>query len=176
MDPRVGGKPTQCLEGIVREWTSFEDLFFKRAYFLAEVQLDPVLMSLIHLDESLEEKYLPNGTTILFDSGAVRRRIMSAGREVKTRFKAMRKKKGFDPLLFMLKNKLPLDKISGTFPVIFRDYRRLSHSLRMAWAFYLTMRMKKLDKHAFSQRSKGGTFCLRRKNLLLYFSSTFIRV
>lgn len=130
-------------------------------------------MSLIHLDESLEEKHLPNGTTILFDSGAIRRRIMSAGREVKTRFKAMRKKKGFDPLLFMLKNKLPLDKISGTFPVVFRDYRRLSHSLRMAWAFYLTMRMKKLDGHAFSQRSKGGTFCLRKKNL---FTLLFIHI
>jgi len=123
-------------------------------------------MSLIHLDESLETKHLPNGTTLLFDSGAVRRRAMKAGREVKTLYKSLRKKSDFDPLCFMISNNLPLDKINGTFPMVFEDYRKVSHSLRMAWAFYLTMRMKGYEKVSFSQRCKGHSFRLKSKNLL----------
>lgn len=154
------------LYGIGIEWTSFEECFFRRAHFLGEVQSDPALMSLIHLDESLEVFNLPNGKTILFDRGAVRRRVMKASKEVKVRYKTLHKKKGFSPLHFMLENDLPLDKICGTFPLIFNDYRRVSHSLRMAWAFYLTLRMKRLDRVAFNQRTKDKTFRPKMKNHL----------
>jgi len=166
LNPRDDGKSSHVLEGTVRDWTCFEDKFFSRAYFLAEVQLDPVVLSLIHLDESLEAVNLPGNKTILFDRQAARRRVMTAGREVKNRWKAMHKKKDFDPFKFMVTNNLPLDKICGTFPVVFRDYRRLSHALRMSWAFYLTMKMKKLSDCSFSQRSKEKSFVLKKKNLL----------
>nr|UJQ92774.1 MAG: putative RNA-dependent RNA polymerase [Narnaviridae sp.] len=167
MQPTADGNSINCLEGIVREWDSFERKFFSRAYFLGETQLDPVVMSLIHLDESLEVKNLPDGRSILFDRASIRRRVMKAGRDVKTRFQTMKKRKDFDPLLFMLENKLPLDKACGTFPLVFDDYRLVSHSLRMAWAFFLTMRMKKLDRIKFNQRFKDKTFHPKVKNHLV---------
>jgi len=153
-----------CLVGTSVELTSFEKMFFKRAYFLGEVRLDPVLMSLIHLDESLKVHNLPDGRVILFDQAAIRRRVMSMGREVKNRYNTLKGKKGFKPLQFMLENDLPLDKICGTFPLVFEDYRRVSHALRMAWAFFLTMKMKKLDKVPFNQRMKDKTFKPQLKN------------
>ncbi len=123
-------------------------------------------MSLIHLDESLEEINLPGGKTILFDRHSARRRAMTAGKEVKTRWKTMHKKKDFNPLAFMVHNNLPLNKICGTFPIIFKDYRRLSHSLRISWAIYLTMRMKKLTREPFKQRRANKLFGLKGKNHL----------
>ena len=123
-------------------------------------------MSLIHLDESLEEINLPSGKTILFDRHSARRHAMTAGEEVKLRWKTMSKKKDFNPLLFMVHNNLPLDKICGTFPIIFKDYRRLAHALRISWAFYLTMRMKKLGDEPFLQRRANKLFALKGKNHL----------
>lgn len=166
MQSSVDGKSTNRLEGIVCEWVSFEQKFFKRAFFLGETQLDSVIMSLIHLDESLEVKYLPGGRSILFDKASIRRRVMKADKGVKTLYKTLKGKKDFDPLTFMLDNGLPLDKASGTFPLIFDNYRLVSHSLRMAWAFYLTMKMKKLDRVAFNQRFKDKVFRPKAKNHL----------
>lgn len=123
-------------------------------------------MSLIHLDESLEVKNLPDGRAVLFDRSSIRRRVMKAGREVKNRYDSLKKRKDFDPLLFMISNNLPLDKICGVFPLVFNDYRRISHSLRMAWAFYLTLRMKKMDRVSFNQRMKDKTFKPKMKNHL----------
>lgn len=162
----MDGNSINRLEGIVREWDSFEKKFFSRAYFLGETQLDPVVMSLIHLDESLEVKNLPDGRSILFDRASIRRRVMASGREVKTRFNTLKKNKDFDPVQFMVLNGLPLDKACGTFPLIFEDHRLVSHSLRMAWAFFLTMKMKKLDRIQFNQRMKDKTFRPKIKNHL----------
>jgi hypothetical protein len=123
-------------------------------------------MSLIHLDESLKVFNLPSGNSILLDRGAIRRRVMKAGKEVKVRYNTMKKRADFCQLSFMVENNLPLDKICGVFPMVFADYRRVSHSLRMAWAFYLTMRMKKMEKVAFNQRTKDKVFRPKAKNLL----------
>jgi hypothetical protein len=91
---------------------------------------------------------------------------MTSGKAVKQRWRTMHKKKDFNPLLFMVSNNLPLDKICGTFPIIFKDYRRLSHALRISWAFYLTMRMKKLSNEPFHQRRANKVFALKGKNHL----------
>ena len=130
-------------------------------------------MSLIHLDESTKEFILPSGQTILYEEGMIRRRVMSADREVKQRYKSMKKQDNFCPVSFMIENSLPLDKINGIFPVIFDNYRLVSHSLRMAWAFLLTMKMKKVDRFSFPQRLKNKTFRPKRKNI---FSALFIHI
>lgn len=85
----------------------------------------------------------------------------------------MKKRKDFDPLLFMIQNNLPLDKICGTFPLVFKDYKVVSHALHMAWAFLLTMRMKKLDRVAFNQRTKDKSFRPKMKNL---FTILFVHI
>jgi hypothetical protein len=98
---------------------------------------------------------------------------MTSGKAVKQRWRTMHKKKDFNPLNFMILNDLPLNKICGTFPMIFKDYRRLSHSLRISWAFYLTMNMKKLTREPFEQRRSNMTFSLKGKN---HLTAIFIHI
>ena len=151
----------------MNSWTSFEDCFFRKAFFLGEVQLDAVLKSLLHLDEVCVEYKLPDGRTLLFEPGSIRRKIFSTGnREIKNRYKLLANRKGFDPIKFLVMNDIPLDKICGIFPMVFTNYRLVAHTLRITWAFYLTMRMKKLHKLEFGQRIRGKTFILKSGNQL----------
>lgn len=154
------------MEGEVGKWCSFERMFYNRSFFSGEHQLDPALLSLIHLDESVEPQRLPDGRWILFDENRLRLRMRSASREMKRKYSSCKKRENFSPLEFVIQNDIPLDKITGVFPMVFDNYRLVSHSLRMAWAFYLTLRMKKMDKMNIRQRIRGGRFSLHSKNLL----------
>jgi hypothetical protein len=162
-----------CLDGIGK-WSSFEDLFFKKTFFRAEHQLDRVLKSLLALVDTCAQ-YEHNGRTILIDRANARRNILKQTTPVVDRFKLMRKREGkdFNFLQFLVTNSIPLDTISGCYPLVFTDYRRIVHSLRLSWAFYLTLKMKKVDNFAFPQRTRNGSFSRRNKD---HLSEIFIHL
>lgn len=177
VSPKKGTASSQvndsCLDGISM-WSSFEDLFFKKTYFRGEHQLDRVLKSLLTLVDSCAQ-YEHKGRTILIDRANARRNILRQTTPIVDRFKLMRKREGkdFNFLKFLITNSIPLDTISGCYPLVFRDFRRIIHSLRLSWAFYLTLKMKKFDNFAFSQRTRKGYFMRRNKD---HLSEIFIHL
>lgn len=155
-----------CLDGI-SNWCSFEKVFFKGSFFRGEHQLDRVLKSLLTLVDSCKS-YEYKGRTILIDCANARRKILKQNTLVVDRFKTTRKReKGkFSFLKFMVENSIPLDTMNGSFPLVFDDYRRIVHCLRLSWAFYLTLKMKLVEDFPFSQRTRRGTFKLIGKDHL----------
>jgi hypothetical protein len=161
------------LESIGVKWDSFEEKFFPRAYYSGEFQLDPVLYSLLHLDETMELIELSEHKQILFDKNRLRLKMREADRGLKEKFKSVSKRKDFNPLRFVIENDIPLDKISGVYPMVFNNYRLVSHSLRMAWAFYLTLKMKKMERISYNQRFRKGDMKSTPKNL---FTTLFVHI
>ena len=161
------------LESIGSKWISFEEKFFPRAYYSGEFQLDPVLFSLLHLDETMELIELSDHKQFLFDKNRLRLKMREADRDLREKYKSLSKRKDFDPLKFIVQNDIPLDKISGVYPMVFKNYRLVSHSLRMAWAFYLTLKMKKMDSISYNQRFRKGDIKSTSKNL---FTTLFLHI
>lgn len=152
---------------------SFEKMFFIKSFFLGEYKLDKALMSLIHLDESCKTFRLFNNYDILLNTNIAEKKIMSADRKIKKRYSLIKKQKDFNILDFLLENNIPFDRITGCFPMIFENHWLVSHSLHMAWAFYLTMKMKKLDKFKYPQRIRGSRFESKNGN---YLTSIFLHI
>lgn len=162
-----------CLDGI-SEWCSFEESFLSGSFFRGEHQLDRVLKSLLTLVDSCAH-YEHKGRTVLIDRANARRNILKQNTCVRDRFLTCRKreKSNFNFLEFMLQNNIALDTLNGCFPLVFSDFRRTIHSLRLSWAFLLTMKMKKIDNFSFSQRTRQGSFKSLNKN---HLSEIFIHL
>jgi len=142
---------------------SFESLFFKKGYYMGESKLDRALFSLLHFDEVCETVSLPNGMSQLVDVDSIRRRAKSAGGNIKKRLLSLEKSnvlsvsKPEGYMRFCQENKLSLDDVNGSlFPLLFEDYRKVIHCLKLSWAFYLTLKMYKLDNFSFLQRVRKG--------------------
>lgn len=84
--------------------------------------------------------------------------IFKQTKPIKQRFKIVSREKDFSYSQFMIQNKICFDNISGECPMIFDDYRTVLHSLKLSWAFLLTLRMKNLGGFSFPQRFRNGTF------------------
>lgn len=159
------GDQNHALKNICKDVVdhSFESLFFKKGYYLGESKLDQALFSLLHFDEVCETVCLPNGMSQLVDVDSIRRRAKSAGGNIKKRLLSLeksnvlsaRKPEGY--IRFCRENKLSLDNVCDSlFPLLFEDYRKVIHCLKLSWAFYLTLKMYKLDDFHFLQRVRKG--------------------
>jgi hypothetical protein len=149
---------------------SFENLFQQRSYFSGEHKLDSVLLSLIHLSESCIECTSPLGRTILVCEKSLVAQIKkkNTGKDLFAMYGRVKSSRNFDLYKFMVDNSLPVDRIHGVYPLVFQDYRRVLHVLKMSWAFYLTLRMHSLsgDCSKFPERFRNGIFKNTKKNLL----------
>lgn len=168
-----GPVKVSCLERI-GNWCSFEEAFFKGSYIRGEHQLDRVLKNLLTLVDSCTH-YEYKGRTILINRTNARENILKQNTLVRERYKSCMKREGnsFSYLEFMIQNSIPLDTMNGSFPLVFQDFRRTIHCLRLSWAFYLTMKMKKMDKFSFSQRIRKGSWKKLQKN---HISEIFIHL
>jgi len=163
------------LDGI-ESWCCFEERFFSRTFFRAEHQLDKCLKSLLTLMDSCMV-YTYKGRDVLINVPNVERKILANTQPVVSLFKTLKKRgkesNDFNLLEFCVENKIPLDTINGHYPMIFKDYRRIAHSLRLSWAFYLTLQMKDYGKFSFPQRTRNGSFVRKNKN---HLSEIFIHI
>lgn len=130
--------------------------------------MDRALQSLLQLSDSCQlESFQEWGVDILIDPSNVARVVREHSRSLWNNFSSLKKKEGKKFLYskFLISNGIPIDRIIGEFPVVFRDYRRTLHSLKLAWAFYLTLKMKRV-KLRFQQRVRGGRFVRGQENQL----------
>lgn len=159
-----GGVPNcdKRIIGMDLDDSTFEDLFFKRFFYNGESLLDPALFSLLHFTEVCEAVCLSNGKTILIDVNSIRRRCMSAGGNIKRRFKSLEKSGELDrkdPLsykAFCDENHIKLDNIQNYLPLYFEDFRTVVHCLKLSRAIYLTMKMHKISDFKYLQRVRKG--------------------
>lgn len=171
---------------IVRNYgeDTFEALFFKRAFFLGETQLDRTLYSLLQFSEACKPFGLSDGRTVLVDLKSIQRKCKSVGGNVKRRFKTLEADGVLDPdrpdtyLQFCMENQIALDRITEVFPLIFEDYRKVMHCLKLSRAFLVTMKMYRMDNFKYLQRVRKGrgtewdkTHCLLTGN---YLSTLFV--
>lgn len=156
---------------------SFETAFLKTSYFSGENELDRPLLSLLNLIDMdgsrIEER---SGFSVLINTSNLEQRIRKLGdKRLYLYFKKTHVHSGFSYLSFIEKYKLPLDLVTGKYPLKFRNYRLLVHSLKLTQALYLTMKMFKLEDMKvllrFSKRSKRWQ--LKSKNL---FSILFLNI
>lgn len=165
---------------------TFESLFFLRSYYLGESQLDRALFSLLHFDEVCETVSLPNGYSRLIDVDSIRRRAKGAGGNIKKRLLALEKSdvltacKPEGYVKFCQENKLSLDNVDNFLPLLFEDYRKVIHCLKLSWAFYLTLKMYKFDDFPFLQRvrkDRGNLWCkTHRSKKGNYLSCIFVHL
>lgn len=157
----------------VSNMETFEDLLLKRLYYRGENRLDLVLKSLLSLIDLCGVETIGD-RTILIDSTNFRRKVFKGPRDVKDRFLSLRKqkKKTFSYSEFAIANSIPYDTICGEFPIVFRDYRRTIHCLRLSYAFYLTMVMTNHVKFTFPNRVRQGHF----KKVNTYLSEIFVHL
>jgi hypothetical protein len=134
---------------------TFENVFLRKSIFLYSSKLDDVLLNLIHLDESCEKFHCDEtNLTFLYEKARLSQKVKDTKKKsVVESYKASSKNDGFNPVTFLLAHKIPLDSMCGVFPMVFKDYRFTIHCLRMAWAFLLTLKMKKMSDFKFRQRS-----------------------
>jgi hypothetical protein len=166
---------------------TFEDIFFLKSFFLGENDLDPALLSLLHLLDERGRKGNPftsfQGVSYLIDEKrldlkikkSTNKTVKSRYREWKSRGKDSSIRKKYPTLLdFCSAFGIPLDTICGIFPLRFRNERLILHSLRFSWAIFLTLKMFGLKhKLTFEQRVRGKHWVKSNKNLL---SKLFIHI
>jgi hypothetical protein len=155
---------------------TFEDIFLKKSFFMGESNLDPALMSLLHLIDDPRTKILSfQGLDYLIDQRHLDLKIrQSPNKTVKCRFREWKvDKKGFYKkkyptiLHFCSAFGIPLDTINGIYPMKFSNFRVVSHALKLSWAIFLTLKMFKLRGDLqFRQRVRKGDFKVLDQNLL----------
>nr|UJQ92776.1 MAG: putative RNA-dependent RNA polymerase [Narnaviridae sp.] len=154
--------------------STFEDAFLLKAFFLGENRLDRVLYSLLHLLDVCAV-YQHRGLTYLINRENLRRRIRdTCSKSISIHLSELLKVQGrkFNYLDFCLANGINLDLICGTFPLKFKNFRFVSHCLRISYSIYLTFRMHGLfGKVKTRQRKRGGRLEWNPGNL---FSKIFI--
>ncbi len=163
----VGEKPTNVTESRGK-LCSFEETLLRESYYLGEHKLDNVLKSLLNLNNCcvLEEDPKDPRRSHLINQENFTRMIQNQTNIVKRSFKLEKKARGFSYLEFSNRFNLRYgDLISGKYPMIFTDYRRLIHSLKLAWSLHLTLLMKGVSTQT-RQRVRGGTFSRTRENCL----------
>lgn len=154
---------------------SFEETFLKEMYYSGEHKLDGALKSVLKLNEIcvLEEDPKDPGVSHLINVENFQRMIQSQTNVIKQSFKVEKKNKGFNYLRFSQRYGLRFgDLVSGKYPMIFKDYRRMIHSLKLAWSLYVTLLMKGIDQTT-QQRVRSGLFRRSNKNCL---SSIFVNI
>lgn len=150
----------------------FEEVFLMKAYFMGENRLDRILYSLLHLLDVCV-RYEHQGLTYLINRKNFERNVRNNySRQISNHFKELSTAQGtrFNLLEFALKNGIKLDSICGTFPLKFRNFRFVAHSLRISYSLYLTFRMHGLGTLKFRQRTRGGVWKFENTNL---FSKIF---
>lgn len=136
---------------------SFEETLLRRAYYLGEHKLDDVLKSILRLNECciLEEDPKDPKVSHLVNKENFQRLIQKQTNVIKRCFALERKARGFKYLEFAQRHNLRFgDLVSGKYPMIFKDYRRMIHSLKLAWSLYVTLLMKGTDTTT-QQRTRG---------------------
>jgi len=163
------------LDGI-ESWCCFEDRFFPNSFYRAEHQLDRCLKSLLNFMDSCNV-YSYKGRDVLLNVSNIEKKIFAQTQPVVDLYRTLKKRdkksNNFNLLEFCVKNKIPLDTINGQYPMIFKDYRRIAHCLRLSWAFYLTLKMKDCGNFSFSQRTRKGSFMKKNSN---HLSEIFIHL
>lgn len=125
---------------------------------MGEHKLDRALKSLLNLiEKSISERDYKNPeVTRLIQESHFNKVIQGSSRQTKQLFKLQRKGKDFSFTRFASQNNIQFnDLLSGTLPMVFRDYRRVIHCLKLSWALYLTCKMKGLHLRT-RQRRRGS--------------------
>jgi len=163
------------ISGVSLNVETFEQAFFKKAYFLGEHKLDRVLMSLLHLLDAKSSTIEDiDGLTVLTNRKNFDMKIRKhANSSIRYRFKQESSHYKFSYADFSRRYEIPIDTINGTFALRFSNSRRLFHSLRISYALFLTMKMFKVGNSCTSQRVRGDKMVLKFNNLL---SSIFLQV
>lgn len=154
---------------------TFEQAFFRRAYFLGENELDHVLMNLLHLYD--DKSYIMEDVgdySVLTNKRNFDIKIRKhANKSIRYRFKTESSQRSFSYAGFSRRYGIPIDALSGTYALRFSNPRRLFHSLRISYALYLTMKMFKVHRSKCLSRVRGGRFVLKKDNLL---TSLFLQI
>lgn len=159
------------LEGISK-FCSFEKAFKHRHFYNGEHELDRCLKSLLNLVDCCEV-YNTHGMTVLLNNQNLVKKIYKQPPAIVSLFKSLRKNsENFSLGKFLEVNNIQLDMIDGFFPMVFEDYRLVVHSLRLSWAFYLTLRMKRFS-FTFVQRTRKGLMKKKEGN---YLSEIFYHI
>lgn len=122
------------------------------AYFGGDYELDGFLLSLLHLIDSLKNHALENGQIVLYNPTNLYKRAQKLTGLMGEQFKRLKKQKDFCIYRFFSENKLPLDLVGGKLPLVFDDIVLTRHALKLAWAFFLTMKLHRIEGFPFFQR------------------------
>jgi hypothetical protein len=147
-----GVKILPCWTGVKCDISSFEKGLFSLTYFGGEYELDGFLLSLLHLIDSTKNHVTEKGKIALYDPSNLFKRAQKLTGLVGEQFRRVHKQKDFDIYRFYVENKLPFDLVGGRLPLIFDDIVLTRHALKLAWAFYLTMKLHNVDGFPFFQR------------------------
>jgi len=146
---------------------SFEEVFLQRSYFMGENKLDRVLLSLLRLIDvsPLIEDY--QGKTFVLDKVNLEKKIrMHTNHSIRYRYKTEKRDRDFSLFHFCLKYGIQFDRINGIYPLVFDDRKVVFHSLKLAYALYLTLKMFFLDEIKSNQRNRHKRIVPTKGNLL----------
>ena len=154
-------KPVTLTESGGLELGYFEEMFLKRTYYSGEHKLDRVLESLLFLSESCkEEEAILNGLKItrLIQVDNFKKLIQNCSQRTKRQFKLESKERNFSYFEFSKCHNVRYnDLMSGLFPMVFTDYRRVLHCLKLSHAIHVTLQMQKITVFG-PIRKRGNRF------------------
>lgn len=150
----VGAKNLPRWTGVKNDISSFEKGLFSMAYFGGDYELDGFLLSLLHQIDSLESHIIEKGKTVLYSPSNLFKRAQKLTGLVGDQFRRVKKQKDFSVYRFFSENNLPLDLVGGKLPLIFDDIVLTRHALKLAWAFFLTMKLHRVEGFPFFQRTR----------------------
>lgn len=134
-------------------------MFLKHAFFLGEHKLDRVLESILVLSEYCRTEETQKGSlklTHLINVKNFQTMIQKQFPHILKKFKSARKDKRFSYLHFAEQNNIKYgDLLSGKYPTVFNDYRRVLHSLKLSRAIILTCRMKQIPVFGMTRYRKA---------------------
>lgn len=122
------------------------------AYFGGDYELDGFLLSLLHLIDSSQNHVTEKGKTVLYSPSNLHKRAQKLTGLIGDQFRRVSKQKDFNIHRFYSENDLPLDLVGGRLPLVFDDIVLTRHALKLAWAFFLTMKLHKIEGFPFFQR------------------------
>lgn len=143
---------------------TFEGCFLRKAFFLGEHSLDSSLMDLNRCLSDLSSFELTQGVTMLVNMKSLDKKIHDMGPGLRKKWRTEKQEKDFNLFQFCSNHNISLDSL-GLFPLVFQQERKVRHALRLAWAFYLTIRMKNISFQV-RQRCRKQRFKTNQKNLL----------
>ena len=134
-------------------------MFLKHAFFLGEHKLDRVLESILVLSEHCRTEETQKGSlklTHLINVKNFQTMIQKQFPHILKKFRSARKDKRFSYLHFAEQNNIRYgDLLSGKYPTVFNDYRRVLHSLKLSRAIILTCRMKRIPVFGMTRCRKA---------------------